>query len=100
MPMLDGLEDAGRIVGRQERATQKLITDFMEGREPNAIADFICESMVSLAQNIDVQNAKGREISRNMTSLLGYVQQLQSIYEDSTGDGDDELAELVEDSRA
>lgn len=100
MNMLNGLEDAGRIVGRQEKATQQFIKDFMTGREKNSVADFICESMVSLAQNIDVQNSKGREISRNMTSLLGYVQQLQSLYEDSVESGDNELAELIEDSRA
>ena len=37
--------------------------------------------MLSIARNIDVQNARGREISRNMTSLLGYIQQLEGMYD-------------------
>ena len=41
----------------------------------------------------DVQNARGREISRNMTSLLGYIQQLEGMYD--TMDDDPEITELL-----
>ena len=57
------------------------------------MAEFIYSSMLSIARNIDVQNARGREISRNMTSLLGYIQQLESMYE--SADDDPEIAELL-----
>ncbi|WEV67962.1 hypothetical protein OZX72_02985 [Bifidobacterium sp. ESL0769] len=99
MATLQGLEDAGRITGRLEKATQEFIDEFKDGRDESPMADFIYASMLTLAQNVDVQNMKGREISRNMTSLLGYIEQLKELYGDSD-DGDDELASLVEDSKA
>ena len=70
MPVLQGLEDAGLVKGPQEKATEKFIKAYREGRDDNPMAEFIYSSMLSIARNIDVQNARGREISRNMTSLL------------------------------
>ena len=81
MTGFEGLENAGLIEGPQEKATR----EFM--------ADFIYSSMLSIARNIDVQNARGREISRNMTSLLGYIQQLEGMYD--TMDDDPEITELL-----
>ena len=81
MAGFEGLEDAGLVKGPQEKATETFITAYREGKESNPMADFIYSSMLSIARNIDVQNARGREISRNMTSLLGYIQQLEAMYE-------------------
>ena len=36
--------------------------------------------MLFIARNIDSQNSKGREISRNMTSLLTWFQELKAMY--------------------
>lgn len=93
MPVLQGLEDAGLVKGPQEKATEEFIKAYREGRDDNPMAEFIYSSMLSIARNIDVQNARGREISRNMTSLLGYIQQLESMYE--SADDDPEIAELL-----
>lgn len=93
MPVLQGLEDSGLVKGPQEKATEKFIKAYREGRDDNPMAEFIYSSMLSIARNIDVQNARGREISRNMTSLLGYIQQLESMYE--SADDDPEIAELL-----
>ena len=80
MPALAGLDDAGRVVGRQERATREFIERF-EAEHPGAdpMRSYIYESMMSIAQNVDVQNMKGREVSRNMTSLLGFIQELRAM---------------------
>lgn len=87
MPVLDGLEDAGRVVGRQEQATSDFIKGFRaEHPSDDAVTEYIYASMLSIAQNVDVQNLKGREVSRNMTSLLAYVQELRAMYE-PTADG-------------
>lgn len=82
MGTLQGLEDAGLVIGPQEKATKKFIDSFRRGKPENDMAEFLYSSMLSLARNIDLQNARGREISRNMTSLLGYIQQLSVIYPD------------------
>lgn len=92
---LDGLEDAGIVKGPQEKATEKFINRFREGKEDNAMADFLYSSMLSIARNIDAQNNRGREISRNMTSLLGYIQQLETIYPSTPSQTDDRLEELM-----
>ena len=93
MAGFEGLEDAGLVKGPQEKATETVITAYREGKESNPMADFIYSSMLSIARNIDVQNARGREISRNMTSLLGYIQQLEGMYD--TMDEDPEITELL-----
>lgn len=92
---LDGLEDAGIVKGSQEKATEKFINRFREGKADNAMADFLYSSMLSIARNIDAQNNRGREISRNMTSLLGYIQQLETIYPSTPSRTDDRLEELM-----
>lgn len=96
MDTLPGLDMAGIVHGPQEQATQKFIDAYRQGKPDNPMADFIYSSMLSLARNIDVQNAKGREISRNMTSLLGYIQQLDAIYPTETADDglDDLMREM------
>ena len=66
---LDGLEDAGIVKGPQEKATEKFINRFREGKADNAMADFLYSSMLSIARNIDAQNNRGREISRNICDL-------------------------------
>lgn len=96
MAGFEGLEDAGLVKGPQEKATETFITAYREGKESNPMADFIYSSMLSIAKNIDVQNARGREISRNMTSLLGYIQQLEAMYEGV--DDDEELAGLLQEA--
>lgn len=93
MATLPGMEDAGIIRGPQEKATQRFIDSYRAGKPDNPMADFIYAGMLSLARNIDAQNAKGREISRNMTSLLGYIQQLATLYPNDAED--DELADLL-----
>lgn len=70
MTGFEGLENAGLIEGPQEKATREFIKEYRDGKAENPMADFIYSSMLSIARNIDVQNARGREISRNMTSLL------------------------------
>lgn len=99
MATLPGLESAGEVKGQLETATEKFISAFKEGKEDNSVADFIYSAMLALAQNVDRQNMRGREISRNMTSLLGYIQELNELYGDADAD-DAELAELVQDSKA
>lgn len=96
MATLPGLEDAGLRTGPQEKATQRFIDSFRKGKAQNDMADFLYSSMLSLARNIDLQNARGREISRNMTSLLGYIQQLSVIYPDEAAT-DDRLESLLKD---
>ncbi len=96
MPAFEGFEDAGQVIGPQEQATRRFIEEYRQGKEANAMADFIYSSMLSIAKNIDVQNMRGREISRNMTSLLGYIQQLQLLYAEDTGD--EELENLIAES--
>lgn len=100
MATLEGLEDAGRVTGQLEKATVRFIDAFKDGKEDNAMADFVYSAMIALAQNVDRQNMKGREISRNMTSLLGYIQELNELYDSTDESEDEELAQLVEDSRA
>lgn len=42
---LDGLEDAGIVKGPQEKATEKFINRFREGKADNAMADFLYSSI-------------------------------------------------------
>lgn len=93
MTGFEGLENAGLIEGPQEKATREFIKEYRDGKAENPMADFIYSSMLSIARNIDVQNTRGREISRNMTSLLGYIQQLEGMYD--TMDDDPEITELL-----
>ena len=48
---LDGLEDAGIVKGPQEKATEKFINRFREGKADNAMADFLYSSMLSIGSD-------------------------------------------------
>lgn len=81
--MLEGFEEYARpygVAGLQEQATMSLIEGFVAGKTLTPEATYICKSMLSIARNIDIQNSKGREISRNMTSLLTWFQELKAMY--------------------
>ena len=92
MTGFEGLENAGLIEGPQEKATREFIKEYRDGKAENPMADFIYSSMLSIARNIDVQNARGREISRNMTSLWLYPT-ARGMYD--TMDDDPEITELL-----
>ncbi len=83
----------------QEQATLNLIKSFMDGKTLTPEATYICKSMLSIARNIDIQNNKGREISRNMTSLLTWFQELKSMYPDQP-QLDPTLADFIADAKA
>lgn len=85
---LPGLEDTGIFKGAQERATEKFIDSYRDGKTDTPAAEFIYSCMLSLARNIDAQNARGREISRNMTTLLDYIRQLEELYPPEANDSD------------
>lgn len=93
--VLEGLEDAGRVTGPQEKATAAFIAEFRKDKDPDPMAEFIYACMLSIARNVDTQNGKGREISRNMTTLLGYIQQLEEMYAADGDEIDGDLADLV-----
>lgn len=100
---LEGFEEYapafGGIVGLQERATMNLIKSFVEGKTLTPEATYICKSMLSIARNIDAQNSRGREISRNMTSLLTWFQELKAMYTEQP-QLDDELAGFLRAAKA
>ena len=62
-------------------------------------ATYICKSMLSIARNIDIQNSKGREISRNMTSLLTWFQELKAMYPEQP-QLDPTLTDFISDAKA
>ena len=68
MDFLAGMDnDTGRIIGPQEQTTRQIVDDLKAKHpEPDPIRDGLCQSMISLAANIDAQNRTGKEISRNM----------------------------------
>ena len=68
-------------IGEQERATHMLIAHLKEEhQEPNPIFDALSAAMISLAKNIDSQNSKGREISRNMGQYLDALWKIRDLY--------------------
>ena len=71
----------------------------MDGKTLTPEATYICKSMLSIARNIDLQNNKGREISRNMTSLLTWFQELKSMYPDQP-QLDPTLTDFISDAKA
>ena len=100
--ILEGFEEDTHpygIIGPQEQATLNLIKSFMDGKTLTPEATYICKSMLSIARNIDLQNNKGREISRNMTSLLTWFQELKSMYPDQP-QLDPTLADFIADAKA
>lgn len=77
MPTFDGLEDAGREIGYQETKIRQFVDRYRESHEKlDDYADLLLGSLISISQNIDQQNKRGREISRNMASMLDLVRQL------------------------
>lgn len=68
-------------IGAQEQATHELIAKLKEEHpEPNPIFDALSAAMISLAKNIDSQNDKGREISRNMGQYLDALWKIRDLY--------------------
>lgn len=79
---LDGLGyDTGREIGPMEATALKIIAAYREQwAEPDAIQDGLLQALRTLAQNIDRQNEKGREISRNMAQWLATLEKLAELY--------------------
>lgn len=77
--LLDGMSDTtGRPVGPMEQSTIAFAQEYRDKHDSADAATLLTlQSMVVLATNIDTLVAKGREISRNMSTLLDYIKQLQ-----------------------
>lgn len=77
--LLDGMDDiTGRPVGSMEQSTIEFAKEYRTKHETCDAATLLTlQSMIVLARNIDTLVAKGREISRNMSTLLDYIKQLQ-----------------------
>lgn len=97
--MLPGLQEFESTNRYQENATIELIEDITKERALTSYARVICKSMVSLARNIDSQNAAGRETSRNMAEYRAYLDELREIYPE-TPNVDDALGSLLAESSA
>lgn len=73
--------DTGREVGAMERTARGIIDDYREKHpDENPIQAGLLQALLSLAQNIDRQNEKGREISRNMAQWLATLDKLAELY--------------------
>lgn len=95
--MLEGFEEFdAAMTGMQEKTTKELIAHFIQDKKLTPEATYICKSMLSIARNIDMQNQKGREISRNMTSLLTWFQELKQLYPDEPQMDEDVQSFLAE----
>ena len=98
--VLNGFEEySGYGAGLQEKATKELIAHFVGDRDLNAEGRYICKSMLSIARNIDAQNERGREISRNMTTLLTWFQELKELYPEAP-QLDSDVADFVAEAKA
>lgn len=74
-------EDTGRPVGAMERTARDIIDDYrVKHPDDNPIQAGLLQALLSLAQNIDRQNEKGREISRNMAQWLATLDKLADLY--------------------
>lgn len=82
MPLFDGFDDdTGRDIGPLETTTKRIVAALEESHpEPDPIRDGLCQAMLSLARNIDVQNGKGREISRNMGQYIDALWKIRDMY--------------------
>lgn len=82
MQMLEGFDDdTGRNIGRLEQVTRRIVGQLeADHPEPDPIREGLCQAMLSLAVNIDVQNGKGREISRNMGQYLDALWKIRELY--------------------
>ena len=84
--ILEGFEEYEHhygTAGLQEAATMNLIKSFVDGKTLTP----------------DIQNSKGREISRNMTSLLTWFQELKAMYPEQP-QLDPTLADFIADAKA
>ncbi len=99
--ILEGFEEYSTLRHRRiaGAATLNLIKSFVDGKTLTPEATYICKSMLSIARNIDIQNSKGREISRNMTSLLTWFQELKSMYPEQP-QLDPTLTDFIADAKA
>ena len=74
-------DDTGRPIGAMERTARTIIDDYREKHpDDNPIQAGLLQALLSLAQNIDRQNDKGREISRNMAQWLATLEKLADLY--------------------
>ena len=74
-------EDTGRAIGPMEQTARGIIADFRANHaDDNPIQAGLLQALLSLAQNIDRQNSKGREISRNMAQWLATLEKLAELY--------------------
>lgn len=91
MALLDGMDDdTGRIIGPQEQTTRQIVDDLKAKHpEPDPIRDGLCQSMLSLATNIDAQNRTGKEISRNMGQYIDALWKIRDMYPIETVADDD-----------
>lgn len=91
MDFLAGMDnDTGRIIGPQEQTTRQIVDDLKAKHpEPDPIRDGLCQSMISLAANIDAQNRTGKEISRNMGQYIDALWKLRDMYPTETVADDD-----------
>ena len=73
--------DTGRDIGAMEHTARTIIDDYREKhQDENPIQAGLLQALLSLAQNIDRQNEKGREISRNMAQWLATLDKLAELY--------------------
>lgn len=73
--------DTGRDIGAMEHTARGIIDDYCEKHpDENPIQAGLLQALLSLAQNIDRQNEKGREISRNMAQWLATLDKLAELY--------------------
>ncbi|ATU19810.1 hypothetical protein [Bifidobacterium choerinum] len=91
---LDGLGyDTGREIGPMEATALKIIAAYREQwAEPDAIQDGLLQALRTLAQNIDRQNERGREISRNMAQWLATLERLAALHPSEAAIDDDVAA--------
>ncbi|KAB7789453.1 hypothetical protein [Bifidobacterium cebidarum] len=82
MMMLEGFdEDTGRDIGRQEKAARRIV-DYLGASHPeyDPVLDGLCQSLLSLGENIDRQNSRGREISRNMAQYIDALWKIRDMF--------------------
>lgn len=74
-------DDAVTITAGMEKTTRDVLSRIAEAHpDPDPIRDALAQCLLSLAQNIDSQCAKGREISRNMGQYLDALERLDALY--------------------
>lgn len=83
-------DTTGRQIGPMEHTARDIIDDYRtQHPDGGAIQAGLLQALLSLAQNIDKQNEKGREISRNMAQWLATLEKLGQLYPTETKADDD-----------